>query len=310
MNNQMMKIMNINPKIMNNQLMTNFLMDDTAMKIKYIIDPYEQKIIKLEKIIREKDFEIVVLKQKLYSYKNNKINLNMNMNNQINMNNQMNINNQMNMNNQINMNMNWLDQYNMNNNMNMNFIPPNLNNQNMNNMIKGTEDDTLKQINFIFVYKKISFNELCTYDEKIQEVIKRFCNKLGLNYKKYLKFIFNAKRLNPDITVAEAGITNMSKIFVIETKGIKGAPDKNNSDNDNEENPFRIKFKEKDGTTKVIFVNQEHSIGAAIKKYLIQTERPELIHRLSEQISLMEFIFQGKRIDINDRTKVKEFFYN
>ena len=174
-------------------------------------------------------------------------------------------------------------------------------------MIKGIEDDTLKQINVIFVYKKISFNNLCTYDEKTQEVIKRFCNKLGLNYKKYLKFIFNAKSLNPDITVAEAGITNMSKIFVIETKGIKGAPDKNNSDNDNEENTFRIKFKEKDGITKIIFVNQDHSIGAAIKKYLIQTERAEFIHRLSEQI-IMEFIFQGKRIDINGRTKVKEFF--
>jgi hypothetical protein len=37
----MMGSMNMNLMGMNNQLMTNYLMDDTAMKIKDIIDPYE-----------------------------------------------------------------------------------------------------------------------------------------------------------------------------------------------------------------------------------------------------------------------------
>ena len=95
--NQMMGNMNMNPMMgninpmgMNNQLMTNFAMDDTAMKIKAIIDPYEKKIIDLEKIIRQKDFEILVLKEKLNNYKNFQMNIN---NNQMGMNN----NNQMNM---------------------------------------------------------------------------------------------------------------------------------------------------------------------------------------------------------------------
>ena len=57
--------MNMNQTGMNNTLMTNFAMDDTAMKIKAIIAPYETKIIELEKKIREKDFEILVLKEKL-----------------------------------------------------------------------------------------------------------------------------------------------------------------------------------------------------------------------------------------------------
>ena len=143
MNNQMMGNMNMNLMGMNSQLMTNYLMDDTAMKIKAIIDPYEQKIIKLEKIIREKDFEITVLKQKIYKYKNNQININMN--NQMNMMDQINMNNQMNMMNQINMmnqmNMGWMDNYNMNNNMNMNFLPQNLDNQIMNNMMKDKDND-------------------------------------------------------------------------------------------------------------------------------------------------------------------------
>ncbi len=43
MNNQTMGNMDINPMGINNQLMTNFLMDDMAIKIKTIIEPYEQK---------------------------------------------------------------------------------------------------------------------------------------------------------------------------------------------------------------------------------------------------------------------------
>ena len=56
--NQMMG--NMNPMGMNNQLMTNFAMDDTAMKLKAIIEPYEKKITELEQIIKKKDFEILV----------------------------------------------------------------------------------------------------------------------------------------------------------------------------------------------------------------------------------------------------------
>ena len=68
------------------------LMDQTALNIKNIIEPYENKIRELEEIIKQKDFEITVLKQKL----NNKIPnnnlieinplMNMNMNPWMNMN--------------------------------------------------------------------------------------------------------------------------------------------------------------------------------------------------------------------------------
>jgi len=56
--------------------MTNFGMDETAMKLKVIIAPYEQKISELEKIIKEKDFEIFLLKEKLNNYNNNQFNKN------------------------------------------------------------------------------------------------------------------------------------------------------------------------------------------------------------------------------------------
>ena len=145
--NQMMgnMSMNMNQTGMSSTLMTNFAMDDTAMKIKAIIDPYEKKIIDLEKIIRQKDFEILVLKEKLNNYKNFQMNINnnqmgMNNNNQMNMGNQMGMgmnNNQigMNMGNQmdmgINMNMGNQIGMNMGNDMSMNMMNQNMMNNQM-----------------------------------------------------------------------------------------------------------------------------------------------------------------------------------
>ena len=66
-----------NPMVMNQMMMNNFginnepnilngmNMDSTAQNLKNIIQPYENKIKELEEIIRQKDFEIAVLKQKL-----------------------------------------------------------------------------------------------------------------------------------------------------------------------------------------------------------------------------------------------------
>ena len=52
---------------MNNQI--NFMnnMDSTTQNVKNIIEPYEMKIKQLEEIIRQKEFEIAVLKRKLYN---------------------------------------------------------------------------------------------------------------------------------------------------------------------------------------------------------------------------------------------------
>jgi len=90
MNNLGMNPMGMNPMLMNNIGMIGMnnqpnLMDQTALNVKSIIEPYENKIRELEEIIKQKDFEIIVLKQKL----NNK---NMNPMININMNPMMNIN--------------------------------------------------------------------------------------------------------------------------------------------------------------------------------------------------------------------------
>jgi hypothetical protein len=110
MNNNIMNPMGINPLPMNNMgmMMNNQpnLMDQTAMNIKQIIQPYENKIRELEEIIKQKDFEIIVLKQKIN--KDNSNNNFMGMNPMANM---------------MNMNMGMGMGMEQNNNINMNMFP-------------------------------------------------------------------------------------------------------------------------------------------------------------------------------------------
>ena len=62
----------------------------------------------------------------------------------------------------------------------------------------------------------------CLPDEKVSEVVQRYRDQTG-DYDKSKKFIYNAKSLNFELTVKQHGITNNGNIFVITTKGIKGA---------------------------------------------------------------------------------------
>ena len=56
------------------------MMDEEMMNVKNIISPYEKRIKELEEIISKKDFEIAVLKQKLYNITKNQ-NMNSNIRN-------------------------------------------------------------------------------------------------------------------------------------------------------------------------------------------------------------------------------------
>ena len=51
-------------------------------------------------------------------------------------------------------------------------------------------------------------------NEKISTLIEKFRKNANF-YDINVRFIFNAKRLNPNLTIAEAGITNNSNIFVV-----------------------------------------------------------------------------------------------
>ena len=61
----------------------------------------------------------------------------------------------------------------------------------------------------------------CLSTDKVGDVDKKYRVKADDHNEKE-KFIFNAKKLNLDLTVSEAGLLNDSKIFVMVTEGIVG----------------------------------------------------------------------------------------
>ena len=150
-------------------------------------------------------------------------------------------------------------------------------------------------------------NELCFFDEKFIDVSKRVCKKLGKNYKNY-KFIFNAKSIHHDLSIAEAGISNASNIFAVTYKGVKGAPfDKNEEKEEsdiNDDGPkIGISFVSTQGARKFISLNENKSIGSAIKTYLVSINREDFIGRND-----IAFLYNAKKINLNDITKLKDFF--
>ena len=178
----------------------------------------------------------------------NNMNMNMNMMNPM-MNNQMNMMNQMTQMNMSQMNMNQMNNMNpmMNNMNNMNMMNP-MNNMNMmnqgtmmnaainmqnnNNMANmGNMNSQPPQTNnqYINVYFRAGAQGenghimiQCTMNDKVSQLIERYKTKSQEDVSKK-KFIFNAKALNPSLTVSEAGLQEGANIFVVNTAGVKGA---------------------------------------------------------------------------------------
>ena len=61
----------------------------------------------------------------------------------------------------------------------------------------------------------------CKLGDEVSKIIERYRRKSG-DKDLSKKFIFNARALHPGLTVAEAGLTDNAKIFVVETKGLRG----------------------------------------------------------------------------------------
>ena len=150
----------------------------------------------------------------------------MSFNDQMNMNNMM---NQMTMSNMMNqMNPNMMNQMNQNmmNQMNQNMMNMLLNQMNNNqfNIQQNQDNETRLEITFIKNNQnepKRSIKIFSLDSEKVGDIIEKYRIKADDKNKKE-KFIYNAKQLNPDLTVAEAGLINQSKIFVMVTEKVYG----------------------------------------------------------------------------------------
>ena len=178
---------------------------------------------------------------------NNMMNNQMNMNNQMDMNNMNNMMNSQMMNNQMNMNSQFnpmmMNPMMMNNNMGnmgtgmmnaaMNFnmnnqMMPNMGN-NMGNMGNNQPQQQQPNNQNISVYFRAGANGengsimiQCSLSDRVSDLIERYKTKSMQDVSKK-KFIFNAKALNKDLTVAEAGLNDGANIFVVNTEGVKGA---------------------------------------------------------------------------------------
>ena len=178
MNQMGMNQIGMNNIGMNNlpNLMNGIPMDETAQNIKNIIQPYENKIKQLEEIIRQKDFEITVLKQKLNNNKPNTMNIN-NPLDFMNMNNQMNI-------------------------MNMN-IPLNI--MMMPNIIQNNE----KTIFLELQCDNNTYNIDCYQKDKVSILREK------INFDKGKRgFTFNYKVLDENLSFKENGIYDYAKIEI------------------------------------------------------------------------------------------------
>ena len=298
MNNNMMGNMNlnmnmgINPMGMNNQLLPNLAMDNSAARIKAIIEPYEKKITELEKIIKQKDFEIILLKEKLNGFTNNQMLMNIQ--------NNMNIMNPMLMNN----NGNFINNFNFNmannNNMNLNLL------NNYNNM-------PLQDWIIIFNYKDKSYTEQCNKGETVEVVSKRFCEKIGIKFTAH-KFIHNSLPLVKEVKLIENGLFNGSKILVIEKERVKCDDDTfyYYTDKECEEDclcegsKYNIIFKHSNGMKITIYLGKEHSIGALIKRFLRRNPIQDLnFINLGHTFCAVNHLLNWK---IDEKKKLKDIF--
>lgn len=100
---------------------------------------------------------------------------------------------------------------------------------NNNSLVKENESEKNNYgLSVIFIISKAEYQSSpivvqCLYNEKFSEVIKRYRYKSNDN-DEYKRFIYNGKGSHDhSLTVEELGIANNANIFVVPTKGVKGA---------------------------------------------------------------------------------------
>ena len=276
--------MNMNPNNMNFQMgMQNQMMDDISPRIKIIVEPYEKKIKELEEQLRNKEFEIVVLKEKLFRIENNKFSNNFPGFN--------NIDNPFNMG---NMGMPMQMGVPMGQNMGMNMH----------------QDNDL--INLIFSFGNIMKEEesqkiilKCLIDEQFESIKNRVIKKLNLigDY----KFIYNSKKTNPKLTASELGMINNAMIFII---GGEISKEKKNIQNQEENitDKITIIFNSTQGVTHSVNCDKNISIGLAIKKYLNKIGMDNDLIESNE--SKLQFLYNASKYTTKDKISLQSLFRN
>ena len=199
----------------------------------------------------------------------------------------------------------------------------NINKQNLMknmNMIKDNqlflEDIDKNSFSIIFNYYNKKYIELCLMYEKFELVERRISKKLNLDSK--VIFVFNAKVIEPNLTIQENGITNNSIIQIFKINPILKKIYQKNNNLINSDFIFEEKKEEKkeddyfsNNKRCLIFQNNNRKtyllfdentpIGLAIRNYLKQ------IGSINDDYHLA-FIHNSKRLTANDNCRIKDIF--
>ena len=241
---------------------------------------YELRIQQLEQTIMQKDMEIAFLKQQLNSLGIN-INYPFGFNN--NVNNIMNQNQMMFMNNSMNKNENNYD-----------FI----------------EDYGHIQIETTGLIKE-KF-ECFIYDKAII-LMSNILKKLNKNLKD-LKFIFLGdivKEIQPQITLGEIGIFDGSTIDVRERDDYNAQLENNILGEKTHFHHKNLVFNSTStGNKSTLVLNENIPVGIALILYLIKSGRETDLFNIIQNKSDISFIYNSKKIGIDDKTRIKYFFNN
>ena len=191
-----MNMQNQQPFQMN---MQNQFMNINTQGIEGIIQPFKEKIKKLEEELMQKDIEIAKLNYTILQMKQmNQMNL---MNNQFNQFNPMN----MPMPNYPMFNTMFPagNQMNMPGNMNMSPIPK--------------KKKKIKRLNLTFKEGGKTVVIQCRSNDKMEEAINIFCTKLNIKKEEY-KFIVNGNKVKMNLTIDKNGINNEDQVINVEKK--------------------------------------------------------------------------------------------
>ena len=135
-----------------------------------------------------------------------------------------------------------------------------------------------------------------------------------------MKIVFNCYELRDELKASEAGLTNGSNIFIIDTSNIRGAGNDNKLDKkneynenntiDNSEDKIRLTLKTMNGNAICIFANKEVPIGIVLIYYFLKSEKLyELIDFINGNKQFV-FVFNASPLNIKDRRSLKEIFGN
>ena len=119
----------------------------------------------------------------------------------------------------------------------------------------------------------------CLSDDKMEDTINKFCNKVGGNKKDY-KFIFNAHQLMINSTVEENELGHNSNIFVVRQNEISKKLEENNNNNHNiiknnsmSEREIHLSFETKFGIDSKVVIKFKLGLIKQLKKLNINTAK-------------------------------------